>query len=130
MAAKKAAPKKPRVKKEPAPHAELHQDYVRAALRGMWGRDTNLAAIEAMHAARLSKAIREGKMPLPDGSMPSPADVEQIIASMRHYPLRPFTLGLVDGRWQRYVEEASTPAAPVSRTFTARRRPLTADDLR
>lgn len=102
-----AAAKKPRTPKPPkaaTPHAELHKDYVTAFLTGMFGRDTNLHHLQAVHAAKLSKAVRCGEMPLPDGTMPTPDDVRRIVNRIRGNS-RPFTLALVAERWQGIVDE-------------------------
>lgn len=126
-----AAVKKPRApKKPPAPHAELHPEYVKAFLVGMYGRDTNLQQLQGMHAAKLSKAVREGHMPLPDGTMPTPDDCRRIVARIRGNS-RPFTLALVAERWQGIVDEMTFGRPPTGEPSYRRDTPppLRAEDI-
>ena len=85
-----------------------HAVYVAEILKAMWNRDTNLHHLQAVLAARLSKAIRDDKMPLPDGRRPSPQEAAEIVRQIRG-PARGFTLALVPERWQRAVDELWAP---------------------
>lgn len=123
-------------KKEPTPFSEQHREYVDQLLCAMWGRSTGLAHVEAIHASRLSLKIRTGKLPLADGSMPTPQQAGDVIRAMRtRNGNRGHTLGQVEPKWQMVVDDIANqlPLPPITRHQfrpTGARRPASPEGFR
>lgn len=120
---------------ERKPRTDDHSLMVAGLLRAMWGRDTNLAKFEGQAAAKLSKQIRTGEMPLPDGATPTLEQACEVVASIRRGMSRPCSLAKVPGLWQRHVEHLygdrrlARVVGERERTVPAAFRELSAEDV-